>query len=325
MKKARPSALEKKHAEDAPGGAFRQALFQCETVALAGDVWPFLFMGSLVRQGSKLSAAGLRTVWRAIRWQVFLIPFAPRWKAECSAVPPGSVSGMEMVAGLSVENMGTSIPCSGRGGATPSIRTIRRTRPQSHSGPGNGSSWNFEWFKFSVASRFFGDYSGTTSGIPRMQGARRATGPAPLREGGGAAMNGKRMHGKRQAAGAATGGVLRSAVAASATSHRNKRINHSADGACESLHRRPPAVLPPPPFPSAPHSQSTSHLSPGDTPLSEGGECSRTLHAPNTSSRSRPSSPSTIIPEEPASQTVSTHKVARKRDPPERSPGGGSR
>lgn len=95
MKKARPSALEKEHAEDAPGGAFRQALFQCETVALAGDVWPFLFMGSLVRQGSKLSATGLRAVWRAIRRQVLLIPFAPRWKAECSAIPPGSVSGME--------------------------------------------------------------------------------------------------------------------------------------------------------------------------------------------------------------------------------------
>ena len=30
----------------------------------------------------------------------------------------------------------------------------------------------------------------------------------------------------------------------------------SGDGPCESLHRQPPAVLPPPPFPSAPHSQS---------------------------------------------------------------------
>ena len=54
MKKARPSALEKEHAEDAPGGAFRQALFQCETVALAGDVWPFLFMVLLVRPRLKL-------------------------------------------------------------------------------------------------------------------------------------------------------------------------------------------------------------------------------------------------------------------------------
>ena len=57
MKKARPSALEKKHAEDAPKGAFRQALFQFETVALAGDVWPFLFMESLVRAGFHLSVA----------------------------------------------------------------------------------------------------------------------------------------------------------------------------------------------------------------------------------------------------------------------------
>jgi hypothetical protein len=55
---------------------------------------------------------------------------------------------------------------------------------------------------------------------------------------------------------------------------------------CGSLPRRPPAVLPPPPFPSAPHSQSTSHLPPGGTPLSEGGECSRALHSPNSSPRS---------------------------------------
>ncbi len=63
---------------------------------------------------------------------------------------------------------------------------------------------------------FFGDRSGTVPKIPRTQGARRATGPAPLREGGGAAMNGRWMHGRRKAAGAATGGVLRSAVAARA-------------------------------------------------------------------------------------------------------------
>ena len=145
-----------------------------------------------------------------------------------------------------------------------------------------------DWENFSNRWKnwFFGDYSGTTSGIPRMQGTRRATGHSPLREGGGAAMNGRRMHGKRQAAGAATGGVLRSAVAASATSHRNNRINHSADGACESLHRRPPAVLPPPPFPSTSHSQSISHLPAGGPPLSEGGECSRTFHSPNISPRS---------------------------------------
>ncbi len=62
-------------------------------------------------------------------------------------------------------------------------------------------------------SGFLGDYSGTTSGIPRMQGTRRATGHSPLREGGGAAMDGMSMTGKRQATGAATGGVLREAVA----------------------------------------------------------------------------------------------------------------
>jgi hypothetical protein len=154
-------------------------------------------------------------------------------------------------------------------------------RPARRSGPTGGCA------RQEIARGwFFGDYSGTTSGVPRMHGARRATGPAPLREGGGTAMNGKRMHGKRQAAGAATGGVLRLAVAASTTSHRNKRINPSADGPCECLHPRPSAVLPPPPFPSAPHSQSTSHLPAGGTPLSEGGEYSRTLHSPTISPRS---------------------------------------
>jgi hypothetical protein len=59
----------------------------------------------------------------------------------------------------------------------------------------------------------------------------------------------------------------------------NKRVEPFADGPCGSLHRRPPAVLPPPPFPFAPKPQSRNPLPPGGTPLSEGGECLRTLHS----------------------------------------------
>jgi hypothetical protein len=46
-----------------------------------------------------------------------------------------------------------------------------------------------------------------------MQVTRKATGHSPPPRGGGAAMNGRRMHGKRQAKRAAAGGVLREAVA----------------------------------------------------------------------------------------------------------------
>ena len=59
-------------------------------------------------------------------------------------------------------------------------------------------------------------------------------------------------------------------------------------------------ITPPPPFPSAPRSQSTSHIPPGGTTLSEGGECSRTLHSPNISPRS-PGNPPRPLSEEPCS------------------------
>ena len=130
----------------------------------------------------------------------------------------------------------------------------------------------------------------TSSGLSRMQGARRATGHAPLREGGGAAMNGMSMPGKRQAAGAATGGVLRGAVAATALHTKlhpgHRQINPFADGPCGSMHRQSPAVLPPPPFSSTPKSRPRSCLLPGGTPLPEGGECLRTLHFPTAAPQS---------------------------------------
>ena len=66
----------------------------------------------------------------------------------------------------------------------------------------------------------------------------------------------------------------------------NKRVKPFADGPCGSMHRRPSAVLPPPPFPFAPKPQSGNPLPPGGTPLPEGGECSRTLHSPNAAPQS---------------------------------------
>ncbi len=88
-------------------------------------------------------------------------------------------------------------------------------------------------------------FRGTASGSPRMQETRRVTGHAPPPEGGGAAMDGMFMHGKRQVAGAATGGVLRNAVAASATPLR-KQANQAP---CEWTMRKPasPATRSTPP------------------------------------------------------------------------------
>ena len=116
-----------------------------------------------------------------------------------------------------------------------------------------------------------------------MQGSRRVPGFAPLREGGGAAMDGMSMHGKRKTAGAATGGVLRMAVAASKTPHR-RRTNREFCGwakwtpASTDSRSTPPAALSicsEGPIPLA-------ILPPGATPLSEGGECLRAPHALNT-------------------------------------------
>ncbi len=59
-------------------------------------------------------------------------------------------------------------------------------------------------------------------GFQPRRGRWGATGHAPLREGGFAVMEGMSMPGRRQAAGAATGGVLRGAVAASAAPHRQQ-------------------------------------------------------------------------------------------------------
>ena len=145
-----------------------------------------------------------------------------------------------------------------------------------------------------------GECSGTTHGTPRMQGARRAGGPAPLREGGGAAMNGRMIHGKRQAAGAATGGVLRLAVAASTTFHRQE-TNQSL---CGWTMRKPASTAPrsTPPAALSFHSALAIHKpsSSGRHPPLGGGRM--LAHSPFSkylSMISRKSAPSTIIPEEP--------------------------
>ncbi len=134
-----------------------------------------------------------------------------------------------------------------------------------------------------------------------MQGARRARGSAPLREGGGAAKNGRMMHGKRQTAGAATGGVLRAAVAASMTSHRQE----TKQSLCGWTMRKPAstATRSTPPAALSIRSEGPIPLAilpPGGTPLSEGGECLRAPHALDTAPIvPTPASQSTTIPEEP--------------------------
>ena len=52
---------QKRHAEDAPEGALRQALLRWKPVAREGAVWPFLFMVLLVRPSLKLFPLTERT------------------------------------------------------------------------------------------------------------------------------------------------------------------------------------------------------------------------------------------------------------------------
>ncbi len=87
-----------------------------------------------------------------------------------------------------------------------SVHPLSKERSRTSPAPRSGSGGNRTNRSFCLPIGFFGEFSGTTSAIPRMEGARRATGHAPLREGGGAATDGMSMPGKRQAPGAATGG-----------------------------------------------------------------------------------------------------------------------
>ncbi len=116
-----------------------------------------------------------------------------------------------------------------------------------------------------------------------MQGTRSAAGHSPLREGGGAAMNGVSVHGERRAAGAATGGVLRGGRRGKRDSapSTGTHIKPFADGPCRRIHRRLPAVLPPPPAPFASEAQSKRLPSTGRHPPHGGGECLHTLLPPN--------------------------------------------
>ena len=114
-------------------------------------------------------------------------------------------------------------------------------------------------------------------------------------------MNGMSMHGRRKTAGAATGGVLRLAVAASVTPHQQgtnqdfcewTKWTQASTASC-STHPAALSICSAGPIPLA-------ILPPGGTPLSEGGECLRTPHALNTVPiASTPSSQSTKNPEEP--------------------------
>ena len=79
------------------------------------------------------------------------------------------------------------------------------------------------------------------------------------------------------------------------------RIKNFADGPSGRMHRRLPAVLPPPPFPFAPkaqsHWQSFHRAAP---PSRRGGMLAHSPFSKYLSTLSRPSSPSTITPKEPS-------------------------
>ena len=113
-------------------------------------------------------------------------------------------------------------------------------------------------------------------------------------------MIGMSMHGRRKAAGAATGEYCAWPSRQARLRTSKERIKIFANGASGRKHRRLPAVLPrrlsicsADPIPLA-------ILPPGGTPPKKGGECLRTPHALNTVPiASTPSSQSTKIPEEP--------------------------
>ena len=135
-------------------------------------------------------------------------------------------------------------------------------------------------------------------------------------------MNGMSIHGRRETAGAATGGVLRLAVAASATPHR-QRTNQDFCGSANWTHASTASRSTPPAALSI-CSEGTIPLPilpPGGTPLSEGGECLRVPHALNTApSAPPPSTQSTKIPEEPMFSIIS-----RPPPPPRRNGMAGGR
>ena len=128
---------------------------------------------------------------------------------------------------------------------------------------------------------------------------RHKGGDSPPSERGGAAMDGMSMHGRRKTAGAATGGVLRLAVAASATPPR-QRTNRALYGwttrkhAATATRSTPSAALS---IRSAAAIQNPSFT--GLHPPLGGGRMH--AHPPFSkylSAISRPSSPSTKFPEE---------------------------
>ncbi len=82
----------------------------------------------------------------------------------------------------------------------------------------------------------------------------------------------------------------------------NERIKISADGPSGRLHRRPPAVLPPPPFPFVPKVQSHWQTFHRAAPPEKGGRMLARTHARNTAPIvTDPSSRTTEIPGEPES------------------------
>ena len=116
----------------------------------------------------------------------------------------------------------------------------------------------------------------TLRGLQRM-----ATGPAPLREGGGAAMKGGSKERASPAQGAASGGVLRVAVVATSTRPaRRKTTSLSAAGEAKAPPDSDPQYSPRRPFHSPGKCFPWTPRPQGGTPLSEGGGCLRTVRPP---------------------------------------------
>ena len=148
-------------------------------------------------------------------------------------------------------------------------------------------------------NRFFGDYSGTTSGIPRMQGTKRATGHPPLREGGGAAINGRRMHGKNKRQGPRRGEYCgRPSRQARLHTAPKESSPPQMDHAKACIHGHPQYSPHRPflPLRTCIHEPSSFGRHP---PLGGGRMRAHAPFSKYLSTISRPSSPSTIIPEEP--------------------------
>ena len=127
---------------------------------------------------------------------------------------------------------------------------------------------------------FFGEFSGTSFVVSRVQGGRQDT--PPSERGVARPWMGCSCLAKDKQQGPRRGEYCGEPSHQGRFHTGNKRSKPFADASCSSMHRRQAAVLLPPPFSFAPKSQSRSIPSTGRHPPLGGGGCLRTLHSPNT-------------------------------------------